>query len=72
MFKEPLVEVDEKADLLASDTEVGQKLSFEDGIQATHALDLDDDGVLDEEVDSVLADGSTLGERWYRDLAPLA
>ena len=39
------VEVDEKADLPAAQTQIGEKLGFMDGRQSFHRLDFHDDGV---------------------------
>src|SRR5689334_2301249 len=62
------VEIDEEADLLASDPEGGQDGSPVDGLEALHALRLHHDLIVDEQIQSLLPDFSPFVDHRYEQL----
>ena len=47
------VEVDQQADVLPAKAEIRQKLSLMDGMDAIYGLDLDNDGIFDQQIDAI-------------------
>jgi len=56
VFQHSLVEVQDQSDPQARDSQVGQKLCGEDMFHSQDALDLDDDGVFNNEIWEVFPD----------------
>jgi len=56
VFQQTRVEVDQQADALLHEPHVGQQLSFEDWDGALDALDLDENEILNNKVDPILAE----------------